>query len=196
MIEWLIFFGMVLALYLIDISLKSIFLKKDPAITEMNKDIEKILLIKMKSIETQKQYLGLIDKRDSYYGNPFGKLIFIMLMFIVYSILIDYLPIVYFSIAFCIIVPLLYIRNKKQKLYNYLSMFSIFTFMFGYMILQSTMPMTFFGFKVSILIMLPLLLILGLIIKVTQEKIYKEFYARRTKNDENDRIREKQDIKQ
>jgi len=177
--NWVMFGMLISWLYLGNFLLDYFLVKKNNKAVILDKQIKVLKNIKIKSIEQQKQYIELLDKKNGLYGSNVMKFVFIILMFIVFTITIDYIPDKFlygYNLIFCIIVPIFYliiVKEKDYKLYNYCSMFVMFIFFTGYIVIQKNAPLEFYGLRIIILYLLPILFIINMIIKVIKEKIFK-----------------------
>jgi hypothetical protein len=174
-----LFSVLIVWLYIANAILKKFFVNKDTTSNLIDKKLTVLKNIKVKDIEQQKQYIELMDRKNSLYGNQVMKFVFIILMFIVFNICIMYIPrnfLPLFALIYSFLIPLAYIfivKDKKYSIYNYLSMTILFIFFTGYIVIQVMNSLMIYGIKVKILYLLPLLFIINVVVKLIKEKIFK-----------------------
>lgn len=155
-----------------------IFLSGDKVSRKLSEEMSKLKKIRIKSMEDQNKYLDMMDDKKKMYGDPFKKFMFYILTLISYSILIGFVPnktlLVLTIPIYSILVPLGYRwkdRANIYKDYNFWTMFIMFIFFTSYVVIQSTDPLMFMGFKMHILFLLPFMLIINFIIGWIKKKI-------------------------
>jgi len=187
MINWFILILLTIWIFGSDYILRKIFVSKDPEIEKLNIQITLLKGLNVKSLEQQKQYIELIEKRNSYVDSGFMKFVFIILMFIIYSIVLNYIPSKFFILSvflFSLLVPFIYIYiNKKMKnrTFNYFSMFTMFVYFTGYLATDRFLPFYVYGFRVQFIYLLPFYLIISMVLKYFQEKVFKEKLLKKIK---------------
>lgn len=177
MYNWIIFVCVILIVYCSNYFLKKIFLKASGPVV-VDKELEDLSSVVYKTLEQQKQYLNLLDKQKNIYGDPFKKFLFIILMFIAFSVMLGYVPLFYmpiFGICYTMLVPLLYVwvDRNEFKTYNYLSMSVTFIFFTSFLVIQAIDPLYFFGFKITLIYLVILYFAINAIIKYIKEKLFK-----------------------
>lgn len=174
-INWIIFGILVLILYLSNFYLTKIFKKKYTEVTDLEKEKKELKEVHIKTLDQQLEYIKLKEKNNNIFGGGFSKFMFILLMFIVFGIIISYVNNMYkiiLAIVYSIVVPYLYISvsKNKYKVYNYLSLFFMFIFFTGYIVIQAIDSLTFLDFRINILMLLPLFFLINGIIKWMRKK--------------------------
>lgn len=175
-LNWLIFGILVLILYASNYYITKIFKKKYTEITKLEEEKKELKHVNIKTLEQQLEYIKLKEKNNKVFGGGFSKFMFILLMFILFSIIVSYVDNIYkiiLAFIYSIIIPYLYvvISKNKYKMYNYLSLFIMFIFFTGYIVIQSIDPLTFMDFRINILMLLPIFFLVNGIIKLVKGKI-------------------------
>lgn len=189
MINWILLVILTIWIFGSDIVLRKIFVNKDPEVEKINRQIALLKGLKVKSLEQQKQYLELIEKRNSHIDSGFMKFVFIILMFIAYSIVLDYINIKYFIpsvFIFSLLIPFVYIKvnkNLKNKLFNYFSMFTMFIFFTGYLATDRYLPFYINGVRIQFIYLLPVYMIINMIVSYFREKLFKDKLLESLKGD-------------
>jgi hypothetical protein len=162
-----------------------IFLSKDKASQELERSLRSLKKVRVKDLEDQKRYLDMVDDKKKMYGDPFNKFLFYILMLIGYSVLVSYMPnkiLLILSIpAYSILAPLGYMFKDKAnpyRFYNFWTMFLTFTFFSSYIVLQTLDPLTFMGFRMNLLFLLPILFLVNIIVDKVGRKIKKSTYIK------------------
>lgn len=180
MINWILLIILTIWIFGSDIILRKIFVNKDPEIEKLNRQIALLKGLKVKSLDQQKQYLELIEKRNNNIDTGFMKFVFMIIMFIAYSIILDYINLKYFIpsvFIFSLLIPFVYIKvskNLKNKMFNYFSMFTMFVFFTGYLAADRYLPFYINGIRIQFIYLLPVYMIINMVITYFREKIFKD----------------------
>src|SRR3990170_3815901 len=117
-VNWLIFGILIIILYLGNYLLEKIFLRNDKKKNDLEVELQNIKSIRVKTMEQQNRYLDLVEEKNKMFGNPFGKFMFYLLMFICYSIILDYVPGMPLKILsvvlYTFLIPLAYLSFDKK----------------------------------------------------------------------------------
>ena len=159
MIDFLIIIFAVILLIEINRGLKLFINDTNKQYSTLTIKQQEIFSNKQRGLEEQLEYLRIKDEIKKYDGSFFFNLLFHFACFFIYFS--NYVGNVNIFILIGVMFVFCFIRSllSKSKMYMFIKEVSLHSFIFLYIILEVALGFNFFGFNMSLLHMLPLLLI-------------------------------------
>lgn len=167
--NWLIFGLLVLVVYFGNGLIQKIFLKDNPVMVKLEKDIDILKRKIVKTIPEQKRYLMLERKRKRLLGSFLRKFLFGLLTLIAFSVLLPYFKTtvakLIYLVLWAFIMPLGYVYaadvRNAYKAFNYFAFMLLYVFLGGFFVIQTIDPLMLFNFKITLLTLLPAFFLLN-----------------------------------
>ena len=180
MLNWIFLIMIFIYGYFSDYFLKKHIVSKANISDEIDKKMLEIRNKVNKSIEEQKQYLDYASEKDSQYGNNFNRFLFIVIMTIGLTIVMDFFNNIFFLLFCSLLISFGYTYTTTRKadiyikVYNIISMFNIFLAIILFIYINARDQLTFLGFKMNFILLFILFFALDGFIKYIKEKVYKK----------------------
>jgi hypothetical protein len=179
--NWIIFGLLVLVVYFGNGLIQKIFLKGNPVMVKLERDLGNLKRKIVKTIPEQKKYLELERKRKRLLGGMLRKFLFGILTLIAFSVLLPYfksiLAKLIYLVLWAFIMPLGYIYaadvKNAYKAFNYFAFMLLYVFLGGFFVVQSVDPLMFYGFKITLLVLLPGFFLMNFVVGMIKRRLVK-----------------------